>query len=81
MWDGPSGPTIDTASFMRSSACHDVMFQILREELIPFNKREAFFKTANEDLRRISREDGMLKMRSNIVFYSVSNMGGRYTIK
>jgi len=32
-WDGPSGVTLDTASFMRSSCVHDVFFQCLRENL------------------------------------------------
>lgn len=30
-WDGPSGPTIDTGTFMRGSLVHDFLYQLLRE--------------------------------------------------
>ena len=29
-WDGPSGPTIDTRSFMRGSLVHDALYQLMR---------------------------------------------------
>ena len=29
-WDGPSGPTIDTKSFMRGSLVHDALYQLMR---------------------------------------------------
>ena len=81
MWDGPSGPTVDTASFMRSSCAHDVMFQILREELIPFERRESFFKLANQDLRTVAVEDGMWRVRAWWVYNSVEYFGGKSTRK
>ena len=81
MWYGPSGPTIDTASFMRSSAVHDVMFQILRDMLIPFERREGFFNIANKDLHKISKIDGMFRIRAYWVYSSVQLFGGKYTIK
>lgn len=31
-WDGPSGPAVDTPSFMRGSACHDAIYRLLRVE-------------------------------------------------
>lgn len=78
-WDGPSGPTIDTPSFMRSSAVHDCFFQIMREGKIPAGKRDDFFIIANSDLRRISRTDGMLRIRASVVKFSVSRFGRKHT--
>ena len=80
-WDGPSGPTVDTPSFMRSSAVHDVCFQIMREGLIPDSTREGFFRSANYDLKSISRKDGMLKSRSCVVKFSVDKFGRKHTLK
>jgi len=28
-WDGPSGPSIDTLTFMRASLVHDALYQLL----------------------------------------------------
>lgn len=78
-WDGPSGPTVDTASFMRSSAVHDCFFQALRQDLIIHNLREEFFESANEDLEAISIEDGMLETRAEYVKFSVNKFGKKYT--
>ena len=33
-WDGPSGPTLDTANFMRGSLVHDALYQLMREGLL-----------------------------------------------
>ena len=38
-WDGPSGPTIDTRSFMRGSLFHDVSYQLIREGFLKANQR------------------------------------------
>jgi len=80
-WDGPSGPTIDTPSFMRSSATHDCFFQMLRMGLVCDSQRERFFKTANKDLKLISIEDGMLVTRASIVKFGVRTFGKKHTIK
>lgn len=78
-WDGPSGPTIDTPSFMRSSATHDCFFQMLRMGLICDSQRERFFKTANKDLKLISIEDGMLVVRASAVKFTVEKFGKKHT--
>lgn len=80
-WDGPSGPTIDTASFMRSSAVHDCFYQILRLGLIEDELRDNFFLVANDDIEVLSVEDGMLKTRASIVRFSVSKFGKKHTLK
>jgi hypothetical protein len=66
-WDGPSGPTIDTKSFMRGSLIHDVYYQLMREGYIPQTSRKA----ADELLREICREDGMSRVRAWYVYRSV----------
>lgn len=78
-WDGPSGPTIDTPSFMRSSATHDCFFQMLRMGLVCEYERERFFNTANKDLKLISIQDGMLVARASIVKFGVEHFGKKHT--
>jgi len=70
-WDGPSGPTCDTPNFMRGSLVHDALYQLLRNEVIGEEWRDE----ADEELRRICREDGMSKIRSNWVYYAVRKWG------
>lgn len=80
-WDGPSGPTVDTPSFMRSSCAHDVIFQCLREWLFGLITEEEFqsiFGKANKDLQRISEEDGMMWPRHGIVKLSVQKFGEKH---
>ena len=70
-WDGPSGPTIDTPNFMRGSLVHDVLYQLMREELIPQEHREY----ADKLLREICLEDGMSQIRAWVVYQGV-RLGG-----
>jgi hypothetical protein len=70
-WDGPSGPTIDTPSFMRGSLVHDALYQLMREELIPPEHREY----ADTLLREICLEDGMSRIRAWWVYQGV-RLGG-----
>jgi len=59
--DGPSGPTLDTANFMRGSLVHDTLYQLMREGLLNHNlPREA----ADRILQSLYREDGMLALRA-----------------
>ena len=58
-WDGPSGPTIDTLTFMRGSLVHDALYQLMRLELLPLSEKV----TADKELKRICLEDGMSKIR------------------
>lgn len=66
-WDGPSGPTIDTPSFMRGSLVHDALYQLLREGKLPQHRRKA----ADRILSDICREDGMSKLRAAWVYRGV----------
>jgi len=66
-WDGPSGPTIDTKTFMRGSLVHDALYQLLRENILHPSYREI----ADYELRRICLEDGMNRMRAWWVYHGV----------
>ena len=76
-WDGPSGPTIDTATFMRGSLVHDFYYQLMREGRI-----SAYYwrEYADQELRRICIEDGMNKFRAWYVYWAV-RIWGHWTCK
>lgn len=71
-WDGPSGPTIDTKSFMRGSLVHDALYQLMREGYLDYKK---YRKLADQELRRICLEDGMSKFRAWYVYRFVRLFG------
>ena len=73
-WDGPSGPTIDTPSFMRGSLVHDGLYQLLREGLLGERASQLWShnrKLADLELVRICREDGMFWLRRAWVYRSL----------
>ena len=72
-WDGPSGPTIDTKNFMRGSLVHDALYQLMRMGLLS-SKLDR--KAADNELRRLCREDGMSSIRAWWVYRSVRRFGG-----
>jgi len=71
-WDGPSGPTVDTHSFMRGSLVHDALYQLMREKWLDCEKDR---KYADELLKKICQEDGMSKIRSWYVYRAVRSFG------
>ena len=71
-WDGPSGPTIDTPSFMRGSLVHDALYQLMRNKLID---KEKWRKKADGDLKRMCVEDGMSRIRAWWVHQAVRCCG------
>jgi hypothetical protein len=66
-WDGPSGPTVDSKSFMRGSLIHDALYQLLREGHLP--QHERFI--ADKILQYTCLEDGMFRLRAWWVFVGV----------
>ena len=71
-WDGPSGPTVDTRSFMRGSLVHDALYQLMRQVYLPLACR----KYADDLLRQICLEDGMNRFRAWYVWKNVRLFGG-----
>ena len=67
-WDGPSGPTVDTKSFMRGSLIHDALYQLMREGHL---NRKVWKLYADKLLRKICLEDGMSKFRAWYVYNAV----------
>jgi len=67
-WDGPSGPTIDTKTFMRGSLVHDALYQLLRLGKLD---RDMGRRAADDLLQRICLEDGMSSFRAWYVHKSV----------
>ncbi|KKN73161.1 hypothetical protein LCGC14_0403340 [marine sediment metagenome] len=66
-WDGPSGPTFDTESFMRGSAVHDALCQLTDLGLLDWIYREI----ADKELVIITKEDGMGWLRRQWVYAGV----------
>ena len=58
-WDGPSGPTIDTKSFMRGSLVHDCLYELIYHELLDYKDK----KYADKILVDICEQDGMNRLR------------------
>lgn len=71
-WDGPSGPTIDTKSFMRGSLFHDVGYQLMREAKVPIDRLKLF----DQLLVDICELDGMWSWRRRWVYRGVRIGGG-----
>lgn len=60
IWDGASGPTIDTETTMRASCVHDALYCLVQRGLLPSSVRWR----ADLTLYRIMREDGAWGIRS-----------------
>jgi len=73
-WDGPSGPTLDTPSFMRGSLLHDALYQLMRTGLLDPTHRES----ADRLLRQQCLDDGMPAWRVAYVYRLVRWFGGRH---
>ena len=72
-WDGPSGPTIDTKTFMRGSLVHDAIYQLIRMEILPMNPSR---EVADDLLYSICIEDGMWPVRAWWVYKALRWGGG-----
>ena len=75
-WDGPSGPTFDTKSFMRGSLVHDALYQLMREEQLPRTLRDL----ADRLLRKHCIEDGMWRIRAWWVYQALRLFGAKNTL-
>lgn len=73
-WDGPSGPTIDTKSFMRGALVHDAFYQLIREGYLDVSYK----KPVDKLLRKMIIEDGMSRIFAWYVWKAVVIFGGAY---
>ncbi len=71
-WDGPSGISLDTKSFMRGSLFHDALYQLLREGVFSIDLRKA----ADKLLIAHCKKDKMNWFRRQYV-YAALRIGGR----
>ena len=67
-WDGPSGPTMDTLTFMRGSLVHDALYQLMRESYLDHN---VYRDPADRILQKLCKEDGMSSLRAWWVYQGV----------
>lgn len=73
-WDGASGPAIDTEDFMRASAVHDALYELIRIGALSPDCREP----ADALLRDLCIEDGMPKWRAWYTYWAVRCFGGKH---
>jgi len=69
-WNGASG-AIDTKNFMRGSAVHDALYQMIAEGQLPDSYRDE----ADDILIQICKEDGMSWIRRQWVYKAVRWFG------
>ncbi len=73
-WDGASGPTFDTKTFIRASLVHDAFCQLIKRGLLPAK----FRLTADQELWRICKDAGMFRFRAWYVYNAVRKGGGLF---
>ena len=80
VWDGASGPTLDTKNTMRASCVHDVLYQMIREQKLRLEMKD----NADKELARIMEEDWKAcniltktwnKVRSSYYYWGVRLFG------
>jgi hypothetical protein len=74
IWDGPSGGAPDTTAFMRASLVHDVLYELMRKELLPTSMR----KKADEIMLNLAKEDGMTFFYRWWAYLAVRLFAGKY---
>jgi len=69
LWNGASGPTIDTETSMRGSAFHDALYQLMALGLIPYSQWIGYTDILFRD---ICLEDGMNSFRAWLYYQGVN---------
>ena len=67
VWDFGSGPAIDTPGMVRASLVHDAFYELMVLGYLPWSYR----KPADKLLKRMLREVGVGRMRSQWVYLGV----------
>jgi len=71
MWDGVSGPTWDSKNTMLGGLLHDVLYQMIRLELIPLKYKTTADMLFKEELRK----SGMSSFRAWYYYEAVDKFG------
>lgn len=74
MWDGASGPTIQTKTLVFPSLIHDVLYQSMRKGLIPVSARAQ----ADVLFYKMCINEGMVWFRAAYSLFFLWLFGGRY---
>lgn len=79
-WDGASGPVADSPAIMRASLLHDVLYQMIREGLVPrhFDRTR---KQADALFREIAIEDGVARAKAWFLYYGLRAVGAVATVR
>jgi len=72
-WDGPSGPTFDTMTFMKGSCLHDALYQLMRMDLLPWSQ----WRIADKELETQCLRDGMWSLRAKWVMAGLKFARGK----
>lgn len=72
LWNGASGPTIDTDNTMRASKGHDALYVLITLGVL----NESHRKRADKLLRKWLLEDGMAHVRAQLWYEGVRAFGG-----
>ena len=73
MWDGPSGPALDTLNMGRASLVHDVVYQLIAAGLIP---KRPWKRLADREFRAVMRQGGVPGWRVTYAYWAVRLFGG-----
>lgn len=73
VWDGPSGPTVDTLDSMIGAALHDALYRMHRQHKIPGSWRDE----ADDLAYRVWLQCGMYRPRARL-WYRGLRVGARY---
>lgn len=71
IWDGVSGPAIDTKNTMNSGLLHDALYQSIRMKLLPLSKKKEIDILFYNELIK----DGMDKFRATYFYLAVVTFG------
>lgn len=71
-WDGPSGPVIDRPSNMRASCCHDALYQMMRQGMLPHSD----WPKADQEFAKLLKEDGAWPMTIWVDMRGLAIAGG-----
>lgn len=72
MWDGPSGPALDTVNMLRASLVHDGIYQLIADGLLP---KAPWKKLADREFHAVMRQDCVPGWRALYAYYAVRIFG------